>query len=169
MTSVSRHLLPCALLLLLAAPLRADTDGQRHTVAGLKSLHLELTLRGDDLQSFGLDEVALRPETEAKLAAAGFVLVDAEGSRHVPGVPWLFLEVSTLKADDSKGYAWLLRLKLLQRACLERDPQVCESVATWESQRFGSVGRRRVKTLRDDVADIVNQFVTAWQTANTPR
>jgi hypothetical protein len=172
MTSTARTLrrVPLlALALCCATPLRADTDAQRHTLAGLKSLHLQLILRGDDLQSFGLDEVTLRPELEARLAAAGLALVDAEGSRQVPGVPWLFLEMSTMKADDSKGYAWRLRLQLQQRAALERSPQIVESVITWESQRFGSVGRRRLKSLHDDVADIAGQFVTAWQAANAPQ
>jgi hypothetical protein len=157
------------LLFSIATPLRADTEAQRHTLAGLQSVHLQFTLRGDDLPSFGLDEVTLRPEIEARLAAAGLTLVDAEGSRHVAGVPWLFLDISTMKTDDTKGYAWLLRLQLQQRAALERDPHVVESVATWESQRFGSVGRRRVKTLHDDVLDLVSQFVTAWQAVNPRR
>jgi hypothetical protein len=169
MTPLARRLPIAALLVCLAAPLHADTEAQRHTLVGLKSLHLEFAVRGDDPQSFGLDEASLRPETEARLTAAGITLVDAEGSRHVPGVPWLFLDISTMKADDSKGYAWLLRLRLQQRACLERDPQVCESVATWEHERFGSVGRRKVKTLREDIADVVNQFVGAYLAANPVR
>jgi hypothetical protein len=169
MTSAARFLPWCAAVLLLAPVLRADSDAQRHTLAGLKSLHVQFTLRGDDLQDFGLDEVTLRPEIEAKLAAAGIVLVDAEASRSVPGVPWLFVEVSTMKADDSKGYAWLLHLDLQQRVCLERDPKVCESAATWEAWRFGSVGRHRVKTLHEDVIDLTGQFVGAWQTANAVR
>jgi len=167
--NLARCLLPIALLVLFAGPLPAETDAQRRTLAGLQSVHLEVAVRGDDPQSFGLDEATLRPETEARLAAAGLVLVDAEGSRHVPGVPWLFLDITTMKADDSKGYAWLLRLRLSQRASLERDAKICESVVTWEFERFGSVGRRKVKTLRDDVADVVNQFVNAYREANSGR
>jgi hypothetical protein len=71
-----------------------------------------------------------------------------------------------MKTDDTRGYAWLLRVYLQQRAALERDAAIVESVSTWEGQRFGSVGRRKVKTLHDDVLGLVDQFVTAWQAAN---
>jgi hypothetical protein len=95
--------------------------------------------------------------------------VGAEESARVPGVPWVFVSAGTQKSTDSKLYAWSARVRLVQRACLERDASICESATTWESLRFGSVGRRRVKTLRQDLDDLVNQFVAAWLAANPRR
>jgi hypothetical protein len=151
---------------LAAAAAHTDTEKQRHTLVGLQSVHLELALRGDDLEAFGLNELVLRPEIESKLTAAGLRLLDVDASAHTPGVPWLFVNISVLKSPGAKDYAWSMRLQLQQRACLERDPSVCESVGSWETDRIGSVGRRRVKTQRDDVSDLVNQFTSAWLAAN---
>jgi hypothetical protein len=62
-----------------------------------------------------------------------------------------------------------MQLQLQQRACLDRDKSICESVVSWDNRRLGSVGRRKVKTLTDDVNDLVNQFVAAWLTGNPKR
>ena len=164
----SAWLMGLGLCVALAAPIRAraDTEAQRRTLAGLPALHLHLDLRGDDLAKFGLDETALRPTIEAKLTAAGIRLVDVDQSAHEPGVPWLFFETQVLKSTDAKEYSWAMQVQLQQRACLDRNKSICESVATWDTRRLGSVGRRRVKTLNDDVNDLVNQFVAAWLGAN---
>jgi len=152
----------------VAAPLgaHADTEAQRHTLAGLTGVHLQVDLRGEDLQKFGLVEIEVRPEIESKLVAAGLQLLDVESSRRTPGVPWLFVEAIVVRSLDAKEYAWAVRVQLQQRACLERDPKVCESVSTWEGYRLGSVGRRRVRTLRQDVLDVVDQFIVANLAAN---
>jgi len=145
---------------------RAETEAQRNTLVGLRAVHLQLDLRGDDLARFGLDEATLRPQLEARLTAAGIALLDVPASTREPGVPWLFVYSSVLKAPDGKEYAWSMRVELQQRACLERQTSVCESVATWAIDRLGSVGRRKVKTLTEDANDLLGRFVAAWQTAN---
>jgi hypothetical protein len=151
---------------LLMQSATADTDAQRHTLAGLGGVHLQLELRGEDLAKFGLSDPEIRPEIESALAAAGLALLDVEASTKTPGVPWLFVEATVVRSQDAKEYAWAVRVQLQQRACLERSPTICESVGSWEAFRMGSVGRRRTRTLRQDVNDVVNQFVTAYLVAN---
>lgn len=152
--------------ILLAHSALADSDAQRRTLAGLGGVHLQLELRGEDLVKFGLVETDVRPEIEAALAAAGLKLLDVEASTKTPGVPWLFVEATVVRSQDAKEYAWAVRVQLQQRACLERRSAVCESVGSWEAFRMGSVGRRRTRTLRQDVNDVVNQFVTAYLVSN---
>ena len=149
-----------------ANPAHADNETQRRSLAGLGGAHLHLTLEGDDLESHQLTEATLRPEIEAGLAATGLRLLTPETSAQEPGVPWLFASVALQKSQDGKVYAWSVRLELEQRACLERDPKACGSAVTWSSHRFGSVGRRRVQTLHQDVMDSVNEFVAAYVAAN---
>jgi hypothetical protein len=147
-------------------PAHADTDAQRHTLSDLTGVHLQVDLRGEDLEKFGLVEIEVRPQIESKLAAAGLQLLDVEASRRTPGVPWLFVEAIVVRSQDAKEYAWAVRVQLQQRACLERDPKICESVESWEGYRLGSVGRRRVQTLRQDVLEVVDQFIVAYLAAN---
>jgi len=152
--------------MLLARSAPADTEAQRHTLAGLRGVHLQLDLRGEDLAKFELTEPEVRAEIESTLAAAGLPLLDVEASTKTPGVPWLFVEAIVVRSEDAKEYAWAVRVHLQQRACLERSPTICESVGSWETFRMGSVGRRRTRTLRQDLNDVVNQFVTAYLVAN---
>lgn len=172
-----RPITPGAVRLVLAAvvigvaaaagsPALADNETQRRSLTGVGGVHVHLTLEGDDLEANQLTEATLRPEIESRLVAAGLRLLTPEDSAKEPGVPWLFASVALQKSTDSKAYVWTVRFELEQRACLERDPNVCGSAVTWSSHRFGSVGRRRVQTVQQDVLDAVNEFVAAYVAAN---
>jgi len=150
-------------------PASADNETQRRSLAGIGGVHLHLALDGEDLDANQLTDAALRPDIESILAATGLRLLTPETSAKEPGVPWLFASVALQKSQDSKNYVWSIRLELEQRACLERAPQICGSAATWSSHRFGSVGRRRVQTVRQDLMDAVNEFVAAYLAANPRR
>jgi hypothetical protein len=165
-TTPRRRWLALAIAVALPIGARADNEAQRRTLSGLRAVHVHLDLRGEDLAKFDLTEIELQPAVESRLSAAGVVLLDVEGSRREPGVPWLFVEATVVKSPDAKEYAWAMRVQLQQRACLQRNAAVCESATTWEKFRVGSVGRRRVDTLRQDVLDLVDQFVTAYGAAN---
>ena len=148
------------------APAGADTETQRQSLAGVGGVHLHLALVGDDLAPNRLTEDVLHPEIEARLVASGLRSLTPEGSAKEPGVPWLFASLAVQKSQEGKIYAWSVRIDLEQRACLERDPKICGSVTTWSSSRFGSAGRRRVKTLRQDLLDAVDEFIAAYLAAN---
>ena len=167
-----RRVLVASLICTTAAggrPVFADNETQRRSLAGVGGVHVHLALEGDDLAANQLTEATLRPEIESRLTAAGLRLLTAEDSAKEPGVPWLFVSVSLQKSTDSKAYVWSVRFEFEQRACLERDPKVCGSAATWSAHRFGSVGRRRVQTIQQDVLDTANEFVAAYGAANPRR
>jgi hypothetical protein len=162
-----RAALAAAIVLLATThAVRAQSEGERRTLTALPAVHVQLELRGEDLAKFEVTDPVLRPEIESRLTAAGIGLLDVPTSSRTPGVPWLFLFVTVVRSQDAKEYAWTAQLELQQRACLERDPKLCESVATWKASRVGSVGRRRVKTLKEDVADLATQFVNSWVAVN---
>lgn len=144
----------------------ADTEQQRASLVGIGGVHVHMMLNGEELESNELVESRLRPEVEARLRAAGLNVLSVEESRSEPGVPWLFVTLGVQKATDTKAYAWSIRVELEQRACLERDPAQCRSWPTWSTGRFGSVTRRRVRTLDEDMAVVVDEFAAAWRTAN---
>lgn len=162
-------LLVTGAVLLRGAPAGADNETQRRSLAGIGGLHLHLALAGDDLEQNDLTDAALRPEVESKLTAAGLRLLTPEDSAKEPGVPWLFASLAVQKSQEGKIYAWSIHIELDQRACLEREPAVCGSMSTWSSSRFGSAGRRRLQTVRQDLLDAVNEFVVAFVAANPRR
>jgi hypothetical protein len=84
----------------------------------------------------------------------------------VPGVPWLWLTTGAVKSGNAHVYAWSTRLALRQRVCLERLPQECSTFTTWETSRFGAVGTRYLKNVREDVIGLVDEFVAAWKAAH---
>lgn len=164
------RVVPLVWIASLVAPvhpaLGADAERQRRSLAGIGGVHVHLVLHGEDLETHELIDARLRPEIESRLRAAGLRVLGVDASAREPGVPWLFVSLGIQKSTDTKAYAWSIRVELEQRTCLERDPEVCESWPTWATARFGSAGRRRVRTLNEDLGAAVDEFVAAHRTAN---
>jgi hypothetical protein len=167
--SVRGAALVLALLCGLAGAAAADTDTERRTLAGLAGVHLDIAPVDATLERAGLGDAGLRAEIETRLGAAGITLLDVETARRTAGLPWLWLTTSAVKSANQNVYAWTTRLVLRQRVCLERSPQVCDSFTTWETSRFGSVGTRYLKNVREDVLALVDEFAAAWRAAHATR
>jgi len=146
---------------------RADSEYERRTLAGLRGVHVVVHQPDPEAAENGLTLDALRLDVEEPLRAAGIAFLAEEESRATPGIPWLQLLVTLAKVEKKNLYAWSLRLVLLQRACMERDPKICESCATWEVTRFGTVGSFQQKKIRADVRELAQKFADAYWTVNT--
>lgn len=145
----------------------ADSEFERRTLAGLRGVHV-VVFQPDAVQArAGLSPEELRAEIEEPLRAAGVAILSDEESRHTPGVPWLQLLVSVTQVEKKNLYAWSMRLVLLQRACMERDPKICESCPTWEATRFGTVGSFQRKSIREDARALGKLFADAYWSVNT--
>jgi hypothetical protein len=144
----------------------ADAERQRRSLVGIGGVHVHIVIHGENPETHQLTDARLRPEVDSRLQAAGLRLLDVDASAREPGVPWLFVTLGTQTSTDTKAYAWSIRVELEQRTCLERDPTICESWPTWSTARFGSAGRRRVRTLNEEVAAAVDEFVAAYRAAN---
>jgi hypothetical protein len=155
------------LLLLSTAVTRADSDYERRTLAGLRGVHV-VVHQPDSVQArAGLSPDELRAEIEGPLRAAGIAILNETESRQAPGVPWLQLLVGVTHVEKKKVYAWSMRLVLLQRACMERDPKICEACATWHATSFGTVGSMQRKSIRQDAHALGQLFATAYWSVNT--
>lgn len=148
------------------SPTSADSEHERRTLAGLNGVHVDVYQPDPEAGDVGLARETLLADVEEILRTAGVTLLSEEDVRRTPGIPWLQLQVSTSKTDKKNQYSWSLQLLLLQRACLERDPSICESMRTWEVTRSGTVGAYKQKSIRDDLRAMTAQFATAYRTAN---
>jgi hypothetical protein len=151
----------------LASTAWADSDYERRTLAGLRGVHV-VVHQPDSVQArAGLAPEDLRAEIEEPLRAAGVPILNAEESRLAPGVPWLQLLVGVTQVEKKNLYAWSMRLVLLQRTCMERDPKICESSTTWSASSFGTVGSFQRKSIRADARALGQLFATAYWSVNT--
>jgi hypothetical protein len=149
-----------------AARAAADSEAERRTLAGLPGVYVHIAPTEEQLVKSGIDEAALRTEVELQMRVAGVPLLTQEQSLHTPGIPWLFLATSTVKSSQERAYGWSMRLQLRQRVCLERDPKLCEVCTTWESARFGTVGTRKLGTIKEEAGNLAKEFANAYLAVN---
>src|SRR5437899_9138582 len=121
-----------ALALLSAAtvsPLfgQGDNEDSRLTLAGLRGVYVVVSDMKEDARQKGLWEAQLRTDVELKLRQAGINVLTEEEVRRTPGLPYLYVTVSTLQLQASTLfglYAFAVNVELVQAICLGRSPTV---------------------------------------------
>jgi hypothetical protein len=150
----------------IATRAAADSEAERRTLAGLPGIYVHIAPTEEPLVKAGIDAASLRTEVELQLRMAGVPLLTQEQSLHTPGIPWLYLSASSVKSSQERAYGWSMRLQLRQRVCLERDPKLCEVCTTWETARFGTVGTRKLGTVKEEAGNLTKEFVNAYLAVN---
>jgi hypothetical protein len=138
-----------------------DTESARPSLKGIAAFRVvveqlgtkvekQTTLRREDLQA----------DVEARLAKAGIpVSKDAQA----------LLYANVAVVCDRLNCAFNIALEVQQRVRLELRPRAGTLIApTWSTGVTGLVGRR-TELIRQNLRDQVDQFVTAYRSANPPK
>jgi hypothetical protein len=138
----------------------------RATLAGLRGVNLQIAPMNADAEQDGLTPADLRAEVESRLREAGIrVFTQAELLSEAPGMPFLHLDVSTLRLDAF--YAYAIRLELWQAVRLTRDPTIQCLAVTWSTTGvLGTVRATSLSDARDAVRPVVDEFVSDYLAAN---
>jgi len=148
-----------------------DTPNERITLVGLTGVHVVVYEVGAEAEREGLSRSSVQAEVEQRLKRAGLrVFTPAEAMASV-GRPTLELRVNLVRLPDAPQlYIYSVDLSLRQQIRLVRDRKIESYAITWsENREVGSVEAARLSAVRGAVRSKVEQFVTAWQTANPDR
>jgi hypothetical protein len=154
-------------LFLLSTPLAhaLDTEITRRSLRGLKGVEVTIENLPPDVEQNGLTVSVIRTDVELKLRQAGIPVLPAS-----PGTatPYLYVNVSATLDRDRGIWAFVIRAELKQDAVSVRDPSVLlPGVTTWDVGTVGGVTKQSFRTLmRDDVKDLVDQFLNAYLSVN---
>jgi hypothetical protein len=159
-----------------AAGLRyAPTD--RDTLIGLQAVTVLVRDLAAEAAKYGLTRRALQTDTETRLRQYGVkVLTEQEFSERQSA--WvrdkhsrtdaavLYVNVEPLIDEEAGGAAVGVRVQLQQWASLPREPKILYSRATtWEEQAVMLCGFRRINEVRDQVRDLVDEFINDYLVA----
>ncbi len=112
-----------------------------------------------DAERDGLTRSQLQTDIELRLRQAG-IPVD----NHAPRV--LYVVVNTIK-DELGLYGFSIRVEFRRPVHLGRDPSLTTPGVTWSATPLvGIVGSSDLATVRDDVRDLVDQFISAYLEEN---
>jgi hypothetical protein len=166
-------LLPSLLLLAttIASPAAGQSDDAitRKTLAGLKGIYILVEDVDDDVQRDGLSREQIRTDVELRLRQAGLDVLSELQYAAETGFPYLYVNVQTLKSSLGP-YVYRLEVELKQSVTPIRNPSATLLAPTWAARaKLGIVGVDNVRSLRDDIRDMVDQFINAYLAANPKR
>jgi hypothetical protein len=99
-------------------------------------------------------------EALGKKPQTGIRVLSDEERRATPGRPWLYIHVTASKRDNSGLYAYNVNVGLRQDTWLVRDLAIEGlGATTWDTGVIGSIGAAKIREVREDVLDLVDQFI----------
>ena len=157
-----RLALAIALLLLPMAGWGQENAGHKATLKGVSIVEVVVEAMDPNAEHDGLTRSQLQTEVEARLRQAG-ITVGSNLTGH------LYVTVDTAKGDKGQTYAYNVEVEYVQQIVLPRDPQAPVYAPTWETGGVGLIAASRLREVRQDVANYVDQFIKAYLEQNPKR
>jgi len=139
----------------------------RATLKGLKGVGVLVEKLAPEAESAGLVRNQLQSDVESKLQKAGIKVLSKEESAKTPGEPYLYININLNTAKtESDIYPYSIDILLIQKVSLLRDPKITTYATTWSTSGVGSIGKYILGQLPDNIKDIVDIFIKAYQAEN---
>lgn len=153
---------------LVAPALAIDTPNERISLVGLTRVHVVVYDMTGEGERAGLTRSSLQAELEQRLRRAGLRPLGPSEALRSAGRPTLELRLNLARSPEAPQlYVYSVELALRQEIRLARDRTIESFAITWsDPPQVGTVEPARLSVIRDAVRAKVEQFVTAWQTAN---
>lgn len=134
----------------------------KEVLRGLASVRVTLDRLQPEIELDGLYANTLLSDAEMRLKMAGIKVLSEEECLEISNVSSLSLRVTAMKRRF--GYIYRVELFLVEpvvliRNKIQRDAKVLEIPVGW--------GIGRLSDIREKAGDTVNEFIHAWEAANT--
>jgi hypothetical protein len=115
-----------------------------------------------DLQRAGLTQVSVRTDVGGWLRAGGVAVFSSQAANPSAGKAYLDVRTTLLSLGDG-GYAVAVQMHVRQTvASLVTESRIVNA-ATWETGRLVSVTATDLPRVRDEIREMVEEFVTDWK------
>jgi hypothetical protein len=147
----------------LPQPVRAQkgaTDNASLKGIGSLFVAVEEFNFADSAARVGLTHDSIQTDVELKLRLAGISVVALDEGVNLPGVPFLYVQVTFTRGAEAAS----ITVELDQSAFLERNGEHAIGVATW--RRNSVLSSPNALSIRTLIKDHVDQFLNAWLSVN---
>jgi len=138
---------------------------QRSTLRGLQGVYVVVENPGPEAEQFGLTQADLQSDTELQLRQRGIKVLTNQESVRTPGFPYLYVATGFV-LSGSESAAIAVKVALMQRVVLERDPMLSCSAATWSVGYAATADAKQARQVRDSIRAGVSGFVNDYLAAN---
>lgn len=139
-----------------------DTEEQ-DILKGLDGVSVEVKRLKPEIERDGLFRSTLQTDVELKLRMAGMKVLSDEEAVKNPNSPCLYLNLDAIKC--SLGYVYRIQLSLREGVTVARKPVKVVGTTFRTTDRFAI--SPHLSEIREDVREIVDNFIKAWMEANS--
>ncbi len=143
------------LLLLPVAAWGQGSAAQRATLKGIHTVEVVVETIDPAAEQDGLTRAHLQAEVEERLRQAGIPVGPALAGH-------LYVNVDTVKGEHGQTYAYNVSVQYVQQVVLAREPKAPIFAVTWDTGGVGMIAVTRLREVRQDVANYVDQFIKAY-------
>lgn len=148
----------------------AQTAMDRKSLRGLQGIVVVVEDLHPDAEQNGLTKSQVRTDVELKLRQAGIRVMGAEESGQIPGSPYLYVNINTMKNDVLYGafstYTFCLQVAVKQDVTLKRDSDLTVSATTWERQTLGTVEANDLPDVRKILGEVIDRLINDYLAEN---
>jgi len=140
---------------------------EKEILQGLEGVWVFVKGIKPEAEKYGLTRQALLTDTELQLRQYGIKVLTLEEHLSTPGMPYLYIGVNVVIDEEDLTAAAAIIVALDEKVLLLREPKrICYGASTWHRGSVVLVGLREIKNLREDVKDLVNEFINDYLAVN---
>jgi hypothetical protein len=148
-----------------------DSKATRESLRGLTGVEVLAENISQDLTSGGLTTSQIQTDVELRLRKAGIRVLTEEQASDTLGNPYLYIRVIGMQdrtvAGRVLGHSIFIGVSLKQKVWLVRDPDLRVFYGeTWDVATLLSIPPSNLRSVREEVADLVDQFINAYLAVN---
>ena len=144
---------------------QAVTENDRGSLRGLPGVQVVIENIAKDAEEDGLSGDTIRTAVELILRSSGIQVLTKEERIATLTAAGLYVKAYTTK-NNAGLYGYHIGVSLRQRVSLLPSPKNTMYAPTWERQIGGTVGARYIKTIVEDIEEIVKAFANDFLAVN---
>ena len=154
----------------LTTPVQGQVEvvDETGTLRGLEGVEVLVESMDIEADWHGFSTVSIRDDVERQLKAADIPVLTSNTGRPQP---WLYVNVQMRAGGDRRKsiLAVSMSLQLKQAVTLARNPNLLGLATTWStSDGVNILQEENLEQIRNRLQQLVDRFVDAYITANTP-
>ena len=162
---MTRRILRLGVLLLSVTA--SAIGGDEKSLRGLQGVNVLIERLSSDAEQAGLNSTNIQTDVELKLRLAGIKVLSEEESIKQRGYPYLYVDAIVGVSKNPSGLAYYsVRCALKQAVTLTRDDSISTIATTWDTSIAGLVGTNKLQNIRDDIKDLVDEFINDYLSVN---
>lgn len=142
------------------------------TLRGLRGVYVVVETIRADIEDAGLTTEQLQTDVELRLRKVGVRVLSESEWLATREKPYLYVNINVFKTDPGGDvyYPYSISVALIQQVYLRRrnsnEQLVLTPATTWNKGLLGLLGRDKLRSVREDVGELIDMFINAYLAAN---